>query len=356
MSASTEYNCDYWNMNNQYSYNAYTSRSNQFFNEPPKADDYALSHSSLMKENPPGMYQGHLSSSLMNDAQPYSVKEEPTYNTCRFNINQTYSDLDIRTDNSISPPPMNHNFTHNLNQFDSCRQAYKSLVATMSPNDSSPSSTLNDSDDSPSKVKSDDSPALRALLSKPGGKKIAYDYSNLHKIPTHDAYQKACFDNSGYNNASKFQKDGEYNCDDQDLAQFNKDKRMTEEQSGEDNLAAMQSNFYPWMKSSYACSHPLLNICLFGVFPPLCILSTQNPILTGSPLNIIPPSCFGAPKTLLSFSGPPLHYSLRLLDIIIIPSDVPCPAPFIGGIRSMRDQRLLFSLSDGFISDSFLRD
>ncbi|KAJ8936013.1 hypothetical protein NQ314_012527 [Rhamnusium bicolor] len=249
MSASTEFNCDYWNTSNQYAYHAY--RSNQFYNDSQKLSTY-VPPNNLTKEDAAGSYQGHLAYPFMNDVPPYNIKEEPTYNTCRFNINQTYSNLDTQTDNSISPPPMNHNFTHNLNRFDSCRQPYNnSLVVSLSPNDMSPSSTLNDSDDSPSKMKVDDSPALRALLNKPGGKKITYDYTDLHKT-THDEYQKACFDNNGYNNASKPQEDSEYNCDDKDLSSFKKDKNLPEEQSGDDNLATMQSNFYPWMKSSHA--------------------------------------------------------------------------------------------------------
>ncbi|KAJ8985802.1 hypothetical protein NQ317_016309 [Molorchus minor] len=248
MSASTEFNCEYWNMSNQYAYNAY--RHNQFFNDPQKVSDYPSTQNSLMKEDTPGSYQGHLTYPFMNDVpSSYGIKEEPTYNTCRFNINQTYSNLDTQTDNSISPPPMNHNLTHNLNQFDSCRQAYNSLVATLSPNDSSPSSTLNDCDDSPTKIKTDDSPALRALLTKPSGKKINYDYSDLHKIP-HDAYQKTCIDNGGYNGACKNQED-EYNCDDQTASSFNRDKGTSDEQSGEDNLATLQGNFYPWMRSTH---------------------------------------------------------------------------------------------------------
>lgn len=250
MSASTEFTCDFWNTSNQYSYHAY--RPNQFYNDSQKSNNYISPPSSLTKDAAAGSYQGHLPYPFMNGVPSYAIKEEPTYNnSCRFNINQTYSNLDAQTDNSISPPPMNHNFTHNLNQFDSCRQPYNnSLVAGLSPNDTRPSSSLNDSDDSPGKMKTDDSPALRALLSKPGGKKITYDYADLHKT-AHDEYQKAGYDNSVYNdNASKLQKDGEYNCDDKEPPSFSKDKNIAEEQSSEEALAAAQNNFYPWMKST----------------------------------------------------------------------------------------------------------
>ncbi|KAJ8916948.1 hypothetical protein NQ315_008348 [Exocentrus adspersus] len=252
MSASTEFSCDYWNSSNQYAYHAY--KQNQFFNDSQKPDSYVPPQDTLTKDDAAGGYQGHLPYPFMNGVSSYPIKEEPTYNnSCRFNINQTFSNLNIQTDNSISPPPMNHNFIHNLNQFDSCRQPYNnSLVASLSPNDMRPSSSLNDPDDSSTKMKIDDSPALRALLSKPGGKKITYDYSHLHK-PGPAEYRKACFDTSVYNsNAPKLQKDTEYNCEDKNLSPISKEKSTPEDLNGEDNLAAAQANFYPWMKSSNA--------------------------------------------------------------------------------------------------------
>lgn len=253
MSASTEFTCDFWNTSTQYPYHAY--RPNPFHNDSEKPHNYLSPPNNLTKDDAAGCYQGHLPYPFMNGAPPYTTKEEPTYNSCRFDINQTYSNLDAQTDNSISPPPMNHNFTHNLNQFDSCRQPYNnSLAAGLSPNDTRPSSSLNDSGDSPGKIKIDDSPALRALLSKPGGKKITYDYSDLRKT-AHDEYQKACFDNSVYNdNASKFQKDGEFSCVDRDTSSLSKDKNIIEDHS-EETLAAAQANFYPWMKSSSGKEH-----------------------------------------------------------------------------------------------------
>lgn len=251
MSASTGFTCDFWNTSNQYPYHAY--RPNQFYNDSEKPNNYISPPNSLTKDDAAGSYQGHLPYPFMNGVPPYTIKEEPTYNnSCRFNINQTYSNLDAQTDNSISPPPMNHNFNHNLNQFDSCRQPYNnSLVAGLSPNDTGPSSSLNDSGDSPGKIKIDDSPALRALLSKPGGKKITYDYSDLHKTAAHDEYQKARFDNSVYgSNASGLQKDSEYNCADKDTSSFGKEKNVIEDHNGEEALATAQASFYPWMKSS----------------------------------------------------------------------------------------------------------
>jgi hypothetical protein len=73
----------------------------------------------------------------------YPIKEEQTYESCRFSINQ------IHFDNSIAA-----DFTQQLNLFDTCQQGpYKSVA-------------------NEAKVE-EDSPALRALLTKPLAKKSA---------------------------------------------------------------------------------------------------------------------------------------------------------------------------------------
>ncbi|CAG9823870.1 unnamed protein product [Phaedon cochleariae] len=214
---SADFSSDYWNPG------YYTPRNNNFLCDQ-RVSGYT--HDS-------GGYQGHMTYPFINETPTYPIKEEPTYNNCRFISSQGYSNLETRTDNSLSPTPINQNFTSNLNQFDSCRQAY-SLATNSPPNDSSPSSTLNKSDESTSK---EDSPALRALLSKPGGKKITYDYRDLHKSAQ-----------DGYSGREK----GNFDCDDKDLTSFNEDEGSADVKSAEDQLAAVQGSFYPWMKSSHA--------------------------------------------------------------------------------------------------------
>lgn len=236
MSASTEFNSDYWS-NNPYAYHFY-NRSNQFFNEVSKHNNSApLSTNNLFKDGTGGSYQENqeaYSSTYMNESTSYGVKEEPVYNTCRYSINQGYSNVDAQTDKSISPPPINHSFTNNINQFDSCRQGYTSLATSLSSNDSRPNSTINESDDSPVKIDTGESPsALRALLSKPDGK-IAYDYSNLHSS-AQETYQKSQF-NEVFNSDTK--------------ALYGKEKVSNNSNQGGDELAGLQNNFYPWMKSN----------------------------------------------------------------------------------------------------------
>lgn len=206
----------------------------------------------LIKDGAGGSYQAHQAaypSMYVTESTSYQVKEESAYNTCRYNINQSYSNGDAHTDNSISPPPINHDFTNNLNQFDSCRQAYTSLATSLSTNDSRPSSTVNDTDDSPMKMDTGDSPsALRALLNKPGGKKISYDYKNLHNS-TQESYQNPTF-NEAYP-ACRDEK--AFNKDAKDL--YGKDKVANDNQCGDEDLTVVQNNFYPWMKTNGKMKH-----------------------------------------------------------------------------------------------------
>ncbi|XP_023018459.2 fushi tarazu [Leptinotarsa decemlineata] len=155
----------------------------------------------------------------------HQLKQEPVYSNCRFNPNPDYS--------SMSPPPANHNY-NSFNQYDSCRQS-DSLATTSSTNDTN--STLNDS---PSSVK-DDSPALRALLSRPVDQKITYEYTELRKGANYVR------DFRGSRDSSEF--DGE----EKELVGFGKDDSL-EEKTVDDNLAAVQGNFYPWMKSTHGNS------------------------------------------------------------------------------------------------------
>lgn len=238
---NADYGCDYWS-STQYAYHMY-NRSNQLFNDVQKVNVYNQVNS-LVKESTGGDYQGHLTypSSYESSNSFQQVKEEPgVYNTCAYNnINQSYSNVDGQTNNSISPPPINHGFTNNLSQFDSCRQTYNSLATSLAANDSRPSSTFDDGDDSVDKLKTDDSPALRALLTRPAGKKIAYNYSDVHKH-TQGLYQKQQFD-GGFDEPKIERR----------FSDELQDKNTNDEPKlGDDNIAAVQSNFYPWMKSTH---------------------------------------------------------------------------------------------------------
>lgn len=233
---NAEYGCEYW-PSSQFPYHMY-NRSNQFFNNEHKVNVYNPVNN-LVKESTGGDYQGHLTYPPPYENSFQQVKEEPgVYNTCAYtNINQSYSNVDGQTNNSISPPPINHGFTNNLSQFDSCRQAY-SLATTLAANDSRASSTFDDGDDSVEKLKTDDSPALRALLTRPDDKKITHNYSDLHKN-THGLYQKHQFEDAF--DESK---------DDRRFSDEMQDKNTDEKTKIDDSISALQTNFYPWMKSN----------------------------------------------------------------------------------------------------------
>lgn len=244
MSASTDFNSDYWSTN-AYAYHHMYNRQ-QFYPDESKANNYAALSNNLVKDGTGGSFNTHQSgypTSFVNDLSSYQVKGESVYNTCRY-INQGYSNVDARTDKSISPPPINHTFTNNLNQFDSCRQGYTSLATSLSSNDSRPSSTVNECDDSPVKTETSEAPsALRALLSKPGGK-IPYDYTNLHNT-MQEGHQRTF--NDVYNDESKA-----------------KNKATSDGQGGGEDLTVVQNNFYPWMKTNGEFNIPLLTnrLCL----------------------------------------------------------------------------------------------
>lgn len=146
------------------------------------------------------------------------VKEE-AYANCRYD--QPFSP---QIDSSLTPPPVKTNQAYSYNNF--------------YPDQSVPSPT------STSPVK-DDSPALRALLTKPEGKKITYDYYNLHKT----IYQKPCFDNNQFNNGEVNQ-DDEFSGERRTLSPA-KECGKEEQQSAE--LADVQANYYPWMRSNGEC-------------------------------------------------------------------------------------------------------
>lgn len=234
MSASTDFNSDYW-ASNPYAYHHMYNRSNHFYGDESKVNNYAALNN-LVKDGTGGSFNTHQAgypTTFTNDSSSCQVKGESVYNTCRY-INQGYSNVDARTDKSISPSPINHTFTNNLNQFDSCRQGYTSLATSLSSNDSRPSSTVNECEDSPVKTETGEAPsALRALLSKPGGK-ISYDYTNLHNAPQ-EGYEKTF--NEVFNGETP-------------KAVYGKDKAAIDAQGGGEDLTVVQNNFYPWMKTN----------------------------------------------------------------------------------------------------------
>lgn len=227
-----DYSCDYYN---QYAYHAY--RQNHFFPDHERVNSFA-SHTGNHRHSSEH-FQNH-NYNFMNEIPTSSVKDEPAFSNCRYNINQSYSNHDAQTENSITPPPViNHTFTNNLSHFDSCGQAYRSLATSLSPNESRPTSNNDSGVDSPPKLKVDDSPALRALLNKPEGKKIVYDYTDLHKP------EPAVFEDGA---RSRGESSFNPNCEDKDLLGYGNNNVVDEKSGGEDNLAGVQ-NFYPWMKS-----------------------------------------------------------------------------------------------------------
>lgn len=267
MSASTDFNGDFWTTTTNPYYQSLRFNHHQYFNEnttqkqlPSQSNTNYDQEASLM-----GNYEGHnvgypLFGGMNEPPQYNTIKNEPTYNnTCRFNTNQSYSSPEM--DNSISPPPTTspiqqqpplqhhqHNFVHNLNQFDSCiRQPYGSLVATktLSPNGyaeklhSTNNKCNNDvdsdggGDGGSTSVKQDDSPALRALLTAKTGKKITYDYLNLQN---NAVYQKLPYDKTSELNSA------------QQIAE--KSNTTAVDDSG-DNLSNVPVNFYPWMKTTH---------------------------------------------------------------------------------------------------------
>ncbi|CAH0558970.1 unnamed protein product [Brassicogethes aeneus] len=175
-------------------YNYWNNPSYQFYN------DY------INSENKNNVYQGQY--------PPYSVKEEPTYNNCRYN--QPYSP---HMDNSLTPPP-----AYNYNNY------YQEQVA-------SPTSTTSTPTPQPQPSPKDDSPALRALLTKPEGKKVAYDYFN--------PYQKPPFEDHHFKPAQVNQDEERQNT-----SPVKEQHDELQQQSAADNFADAQNNYYPWMKSN----------------------------------------------------------------------------------------------------------
>ena len=186
MNVSAQFS-DYWT-----NVHLYQNYRNQFFSECEGAEK-TPEHYAHNGYHPGAAYQ--------------NVKEEPTYESCRFSINQTYSN---NFDNSITPS-VNHDFTQHLNQFDSCQQGLYDQSKGVSTNETS--LLLNENK---LEKKDDDSPALRALLTRPQAK--------------NNNYQSMDFQN------------------------FNEDTPCEEERYGspptENKSVAENASFYPWMKSN----------------------------------------------------------------------------------------------------------
>ncbi|CAG9859073.1 unnamed protein product [Phyllotreta striolata] len=244
MSASTDFSCEYWNPNHYYRNNFYDNQ---------RIPGYDPSAPAPAKDDTGGIgYQNHLPYGFYAET-PYQVKPENAYSNCRYDINQSYLSPDAGPDNSLSPPPVAGNFAHNnfiggqsgdVNAFANCRQY--AVNGGDKKNNEFEDATVQ----SKKKTKMEDSPALRALLTKPTGKKIAYDYNDLHKT-ANNGHQKNYFD-EGFGNTGE--DSSKFDGDDADMTAFNKDEDrlpLPQGKSTNDNLAAIQTNFFPWMKTSH---------------------------------------------------------------------------------------------------------
>ncbi|XP_072377395.1 uncharacterized protein [Diabrotica undecimpunctata] len=239
MSASTDFSCDYWNPNHYY--------RNNYFYDAQRIPGYDSPITNVpAKDEPATTNPNHLPYPFFGDNPyqikdaTYQIKEEVTYSNCRFNINQSYLGPDTGTDNSLSPPPVNKNYMGNQGQFDSCRRYELSPVGGSDSCDK-------EVDQAKKTAKAEDSPALRALLSKPAGKKIAYDYGDLHK-PANNGYHKNRFDDGFSTTREGNGFDGE---DKEIIGVFNKEEGCAEDKIAGDNLQSVQASFYPWMKTSH---------------------------------------------------------------------------------------------------------
>lgn len=253
MSASMQY----WN----HQYNAYQNTYRAGANEEQR-DSVGFDVSSLCLPSPRDDFNGQSHYPAFNNAPPSYIKEEPNYDSCRYSINQMYSNnLAFQSDNSITPPPpppppqMNHNFIQHLtHSFDSCQQtAYNNQLMTNLPANEP---ILQRPDGNEEVKKTDDSPALRALLTKPARKKaVTENYFSLKKTNAISEYQHTFY-------PSSFTKDNNDNTS--HLQEVDKSDDLTVPQadqthpgnltdSSEDNNSTSEltsANFYPWMKTS----------------------------------------------------------------------------------------------------------
>nr|CAI5843900.1 unnamed protein product [Callosobruchus analis] len=214
MSASAQFgSCEYYN---QYGYN--------FYGDAQRVPGYGNAGYQYHNTYPFGGYAEKRDTFV----EAFSdVKEEPS--SCRFNAhaNQGYSNPVCEPDDSISRRPV-------INQAYQ-PSGYGSLATSLSPPraaNEDDSTTESSSMEKSGKMEEDPS-ALRALLSKPGGEKITYDYTELKKTQPSADYEVQ---------ASNISLD----CD-EDLSSCGKEKTS---ERAEDSLTAAQSTFYPWMRSS----------------------------------------------------------------------------------------------------------
>ncbi|KAK9879138.1 hypothetical protein WA026_003987 [Henosepilachna vigintioctopunctata] len=252
MNASMQYAYDYWNNSNQY----------QYYSEPSMKYDYRTSSDT---------YQN----TLYNTNHPAnSIKQESMYLNCRYPENQAVfqpPSSDLTIDNSHSPPSSSssslntalHPFS-DYSQYPSCFRGLEYSHSNLKID--SESANKNKSNDS-------DSPALRALLSKPAGKKITYNYSDLHRQEANEvdlcstsprSSTSSCFENKFVNKDNRLgginQEGNDFDCGKNDLQELvdEEDKTIESNYQGSPNKdgkqvaeeAALQNCFYPWMKSN----------------------------------------------------------------------------------------------------------
>ncbi|RZC43248.1 fushi tarazu [Asbolus verrucosus] len=236
MNISAQCSSDYWTNASQHLYQNY--RTNQFFTGV---------ECETSKERTPEDFTRH-NGYLFNDL-PYAVKEEPSYESCRFSINHSYLN---NFDNSITPPLLNHDFTQHLNQFDSRQQALYATASSKSlPNTNETSLLLNENK---LEKKDDDSPALRALLTKPQRKKTPYNYfSSANKI---DDYQISTFQNNNFNEDAQNKLSQEKPSEEDFHHQFEADSKGNFSGASDDSISEVPSNFYPWMKTNADSASP----------------------------------------------------------------------------------------------------
>ncbi|KAF7285081.1 hypothetical protein GWI33_011932 [Rhynchophorus ferrugineus] len=227
MSASTQY-YDFWNNPGQSETSSYPKTD--CFNQGPYFSGYnsQFTHpgTEIGSFSPYNFIQNHQQSQF-----PVAVKQEPAYNTCRYgtqNQNEAYSNLDCPADNSLSPPPrqlvINHHFGMygEMGAFDVGAMQRRGINEAISPPTTTATADPKNIKQTEKCPKKDDSPALRALLNKPGNEKITYDYSSLRKSTEQEDSEK----NVAY--------EGD-NCS------------MSDSAYSPENI---NTNIYPWMKSN----------------------------------------------------------------------------------------------------------
>ncbi|XP_057660705.1 homeobox protein Hox-D5-like [Diorhabda carinulata] len=238
--------------NNDKGYNEEVDRNDYNYEaQRVPAYDSPIINNVSVKYDANSTYQNHIPYAFYGEnpyhikESPFQIKEEATFSNCRYNMNQNYSSPDTGQDTSVSPPPgtMTNYSTVNQSHFENLRQyAVKSSVNEKQIN--STQCGEKSSVETKKMIEMDDSPALRALLSKPSDKKIAYSYRDL--TMAHNTFNKNHFDNF-----SNTKDDCEFDKDDKEISDvYNEKDSINDDKIAVQNLTEFQASFYPWMKSS----------------------------------------------------------------------------------------------------------